>query len=60
MEEEEEFVLVAKKTICPWEERLMIMLVLGLFNAVGQIQNRLLNCCKLIRPTVLLLLKGKH
>lgn len=36
--DEEEFVLVAKKTIWPWEERLVIMLVLGLFNARGQIQ----------------------
>lgn len=36
--EEEELVLVAEKTIWPWEKRLMIMLVLGLFNALGQIQ----------------------
>lgn len=36
--EEEDLVVVAKKTIWPWEERLVIMLVLGLFNARGQIQ----------------------
>lgn len=30
--------MAKKKTIWPWEERLMIMLVLGLFNALGQIQ----------------------
>ncbi len=37
-----------KKTIWPWEERLMIMLVLGLFNALGQIQIGFYNCCKFI------------
>lgn len=34
---EEELVVAEKKTIWPWEERLVIMLVLGLFNARGQI-----------------------
>lgn len=38
MEEDLLVLVAAKKTIWPWEERLMIMLVLGLFNAQGQIQ----------------------
>lgn len=38
MEEKEELLVAEKKTIWPWEQRLMIMLVLGLFNALGQIQ----------------------
>lgn len=46
-----------KKTIWPLEERLMTMLVLGLFNARKQ-KNRLLNCCEFIRPTVLLYVKA--
>ncbi len=36
--EEEELLVAEKKTIWPWEQRHMIMLVLGLFNALGQIQ----------------------
>lgn len=36
-EEEEEKLVAEKTTIWPWEERLMIMLVLGLFNALRQI-----------------------
>lgn len=52
--EEEELLVAEKTTIWPWEERLAIMLVLGLVNARGQIQIGFYNCCKFIRSTVLL------
>lgn len=56
MEEEE---LVAEKTVWPWEERLMIMLVLGLFNALGQIQIGFFSAANSLCQQFSLL-KGKH
>lgn len=56
MEEEE---LVAEKTVWPWEERLMIMLVLGLFNALGQIQIGFFSAANSLGQQFSLL-KGKH
>lgn len=51
--EEEELVLVAEKTIWPWEERL-VNAGAGPFQCTRANPNMLLNCCKFIRPTVLL------
>lgn len=57
MEEEELLVLVAeKKAIWSWEET-HDNAGAGPFQCTRANSNRLLNCCKLVRPTVLLYLK---